>query len=65
VSRQGQGLATWRTNSYPAETDDEMSFLADFWSSLPARKYFWLLLFGGLVILTQGSAAAPFIYTIF
>jgi hypothetical protein len=37
-----------------------------------ARKKFWLLpimlmmmLFGGLVILTEGSAIAPFIYTIF
>ena len=36
------------------------------------RKKFWLLpimmmmlLFGGLVVLTQGSAVAPFIYTIF
>jgi len=36
------------------------------------RKKFWLLpillmilVFGGLVVLTQGSAVAPFIYTIF
>ena len=36
------------------------------------RKKFWLLpimimmlLFGGLIVLTQGSAVAPFIYTIF
>ena len=39
---------------------------------LRARKKFWLLpiivmmaLFGGLIVLTQGSAVAPFIYTIF
>ena len=39
---------------------------------LKARKKFWLLpiivmmaLFGGLIVLTQGSAVAPFIYTIF
>jgi hypothetical protein len=39
---------------------------------MQVRKEFWLLpiflmllLFGGLVILTQGSAIAPFIYTIF
>jgi hypothetical protein len=39
---------------------------------MQVRKKFWLLpiflmllLFGGLVILTQGSAIAPFIYTIF
>lgn len=49
-----------------------MSFLREFWSFIRVRKKFWLLpimimmlLFGGLVILTQGSAVAPFIYTIF
>jgi hypothetical protein len=49
-----------------------MLFLAELWSFLRARKKFWLLpilammvLFGGLVILTQGSAVAPFIYTLF
>ncbi|MBT3533275.1 MAG: hypothetical protein HN478_05315 [Rhodospirillaceae bacterium] len=49
-----------------------MSFLREFWTFLRVRKKFWLLpiiimmlLFGGLVILTQGSAVAPFIYTIF
>ena len=49
-----------------------MSFLAEFWAFLRARKKFWLLpilvmmvLFGGLLVLVQGSAVAPFIYTIF
>lgn len=49
-----------------------MSFLAEFWSFLKARKKFWLLpimvmmvLFGGLLVLAKGSAVAPFIYTIF
>lgn len=49
-----------------------MSFIQEFWSFMRVRKKFWLLpiiimmlLFGGLVILTQGSAIAPFIYTIF
>ena len=49
-----------------------MSFLIEFWNFLRARKKFWLLpiilvlaLFGGLIILSQGSAVAPFIYTIF
>jgi hypothetical protein len=49
-----------------------MSFLVELWSFLKARKKFWLapvllvlLIFGGLIILTQGSAIAPFIYTIF
>lgn len=49
-----------------------MSFLLEFWAFVRARRKFWLLpillvmvLFGGLVVLTQGSAVAPFIYTIF
>ena len=49
-----------------------MSFLAEFWLYLRQRKKFWLLpifivlvLFGGLIVLTQSSAVAPFIYTIF
>ena len=49
-----------------------MSLLAELWQFMRVRKKFWLLpilivmlLFGGLVILTQGSAVAPFIYTVF
>ena len=49
-----------------------MSFLIEFWNFLKVRKKFWLMpiilvlaLFGGLIILSQGSAVAPFIYTIF
>jgi len=49
-----------------------MSFLAELWMFLKVRKKFWLLpifvmmaLFGGLIVLSQGSAVAPFIYTIF
>ena len=49
-----------------------MSFLAEICSFLIARKKFWLLpiliamvMLGGLVVLTQGSAVAPFIYTLF
>ena len=49
-----------------------MSFLKELWSFLRIRKKFWLLpilllmtVFGGLIVLTQGSAVAPFIYTIF
>ena len=49
-----------------------MGFLIEFWNFLKVRKKFWLLpiiivlaLFGGLIILSQGSAVAPFIYTIF
>ena len=49
-----------------------MSFLTEFWKFLRVRKKFWLLpmlfmlvLFGGLIVLAQGSAVAPFIYTLF
>lgn len=49
-----------------------MSFLSELWSFLKVRKKFWLMpviimmvLFGGLLVLAQGSAIAPFIYTIF
>ena len=49
-----------------------MDFLTELWAFLKVRKKFWLLpifvmmaVFGGLVVLGQGSAVAPFIYTIF
>ena len=47
-------------------------FLAELWAYARARKKLWLLplllmfgLFGGLLVLAQGSAVAPFIYTLF
>ena len=47
-------------------------FLAEFWLYLRVRKKFWLLpiilvmlLFGGLIVLTKGTALAPFVYTLF
>ena len=50
----------------------KMSFLKEFWEFMKVRKKYWLIpiifvliLFGGLIVLTQGSAVAPFIYTIF
>jgi hypothetical protein len=49
-----------------------LSFLREFWMFLRVRKKYWLIptfimmaIFGGLIVLTQGSAIAPFIYTIF
>ncbi|MEM6649035.1 MAG: DUF5989 family protein [Pseudomonadota bacterium] len=49
-----------------------MSFFAELWKFMKVRKKFWLLpilvmmvLLGGLIVLTQGSAIAPFIYTVF
>lgn len=49
-----------------------MSVIAELWHFLRARKKFWLLpiiitmvVFGGLLVLSQGSVVAPFIYTLF
>ncbi|MFZ9181333.1 MAG: DUF5989 family protein [Rickettsiales bacterium] len=49
-----------------------MSFLLELWKFLKIRKKFWLLpiiiimlLLGALLIFAQGSAVAPFIYTLF
>jgi hypothetical protein len=49
-----------------------MDFLKEFWEFLKFRKKYWLLpillvlvLLGGLIVLSQGTAVAPFIYTIF
>jgi hypothetical protein len=47
-------------------------FLIELWTFLRARKKFWLfpivillVLMGALIVLTSGSAIAPFIYTLF
>ncbi len=49
-----------------------IDILKEFWLFLRERKKYWLLpivlvlgLLGGLIVLTQGSAIAPFIYTLF
>ena len=49
-----------------------MSFILEFWNFLKFRKKFWLLpilivllIFSGLIVLSQGSVIAPFIYAIF
>jgi hypothetical protein len=49
-----------------------MSFIGDLFDFLRTRKKYWLvplivtlLIFGGLLVLAQGSVVAPFIYTIF
>lgn len=49
-----------------------LDLLKDLWGFMKARKKFWLapviivmLLLGVLLVLTQGSAVAPFIYTLF
>jgi hypothetical protein len=49
-----------------------VSFIAEFWDFMRQRKKFWLLpllalmlMFSGLIVLTKGSAIAPFIYATF
>lgn len=49
-----------------------MDFLKDLWDFMRERKKFWLapivlvmMLLGVLIVLSQGSAVAPFIYTLF
>ena len=49
-----------------------LELLKDLWGFMKVRKKFWLapiiiilLLLGGLIVLSQGSAVAPFFYTLF
>jgi len=49
-----------------------IDFIAELWSFMRVRRKYWLIpiivmmaIFGGLVILSKGSAVAPFIYTLF
>jgi|TARA_B100001063_G_C16456175_1_gene400740 hypothetical protein len=49
-----------------------MDFLKEFWEFIKVRKKYWLLpilivlvIFGAIIVLSQGSAIAPFIYTLF
>jgi hypothetical protein len=48
------------------------SIIAEFWEFLKVRKRYWLLpivlmlmLLGGLIVFTESSAVAPFIYALF
>jgi hypothetical protein len=54
------------------DPDSKLSIISEFWDFLKTRKKWWLgpivlimLLMGLLIILTEGSAVAPFIYTLF
>jgi hypothetical protein len=56
----------------PLQRTVDMDFLKDLWGFLTTRKKFWLLpiilfmlLFGVLIVMTGGSAIAPFIYAVF
>jgi hypothetical protein len=49
-----------------------VSFLKELWAYMRTRKKYWLIpilivmvILGGLIVLAQGSAIAPFIYTLF
>ena len=49
-----------------------VSFVREFWVFLRVRKKFWLVpimvviaILGGLIVFSEGTAVAPFIYTIF
>ena len=50
----------------------DMEFIREFWAFLRVRKKLWLapviivmLVLGGLIILTEGTVVAPFVYTLF
>jgi hypothetical protein len=54
------------------EGETVTEFLCEMWAFMKERKKFWLFpivimltLLGGLIVLTQGSVVAPFIYTLF
>jgi hypothetical protein len=58
------------TNKF--DSDNKLSIISEFWDFLKTRKKWWLapivlimLLMGLLIVLTEGSAVAPFIYTLF
>lgn len=72
--REGLGGALPEPGATRQQRPEEsgMSFLAELWMFMKVRKKFWLLpillallVFGGLIVLTKGSAVAPFIYTLF
>ena len=58
--------------SHPPDSDRKFAILAEFWNFLKTREKWWLgpivfimLLMSMLIVLTEGSAVAPFIYTLF
>jgi hypothetical protein len=56
----------------PTDPDSKITLLAEFWDFFKTRKKWWLapivfimLLMSLLIVLTEGSAVAPFVYTLF
>jgi len=67
----GQAAESQKTQSSPADEED-LSLFQEFFQFLKEEKVYWiapivlvLLFLGALLILTEGSAVAPFIYTLF
>jgi Family of unknown function (DUF5989) len=65
-------MTNFKITSLDNRGNPSMSFLKELWEFMQVRKKYWLapivlslLVFGGLIILAQGSAIAPFIYTLF
>ena len=70
-------LAAFACAAAPSAWSDEftetpVSFVRELWLFMRVRKKFWLLpvivmtaAFGGLIVLSKGSAIAPFLYTLF
>lgn len=76
ADRAGLADATIASHIQPCRRNQSgaamLSFLREFGMFLRTRKRFWLVpilimmaIFGGLIVLTQGTAVAPFIYTLF
>ena len=71
-SRQAAVIVEQRSRRCKRNGWQMVDILKEFWLFLRERKKYWLLpivlvlgLLGGLIVLTQGSAIAPFIYTLF
>ena len=65
-------MGKFRTSLFPINSELNMRILIELYFFLRKRKKFWLapfilvmLGFGGLLIIAQGSAVGPFIYTLF
>jgi hypothetical protein len=68
----GAAWAITRFHEKPILRFSMLSFFSEFWRFMRVRKKYWLLpilimmvVFGGLIVFTKGTAIAPFIYTIF
>ena len=72
MTRLGPVAIAFLISSEQTEGRADMSFFREFWQYMKSRKKLWILpivvvflLIGGLLVLVQGSAIAPFIYALF